>query len=39
MAPLLEARLLEMTIPDKPRGPKQQYRITEVGRATLATER
>lgn len=35
VAPLLKAGLLEMTIPDKPRSSKQQYRITEAGRRTL----
>ena len=35
VAPRLEGGLLEMTIPDKPRSSKQQYRITEAGRALL----
>jgi ATP-dependent DNA helicase RecG len=35
VAPLLEAEPLEMTIPDKPRSSKQQYRTTEAGRAAL----
>jgi ATP-dependent DNA helicase RecG len=29
---LLETRLVEMTIPDKPRSSKQKYRLTEKGR-------
>lgn len=37
LRPLLEAGLIEMTIPDKPRSPKQQYRITEAGRMALST--
>jgi ATP-dependent DNA helicase RecG len=35
LGPLLEAGLLEMTIPDKPRSSKQQYRTTEAGREAL----
>lgn len=35
LRPLLEAGLLEMTIPDKPRSSKQQYRTTAAGRALL----
>lgn len=35
VAPLLDAGQLEMTIPDKPRSSKQQYRITEAGRVAL----
>ncbi len=39
LAPLLDAGLVEMTIPGKPRSPKQQYRITKAGRAALVTPR
>lgn len=33
--PLIEAGLLELTIPDKPRSRLQRYRVTEAGRAAL----
>ena len=39
VAPLLDAGLLEMTVPAKPRSSKQQYRVTEAGRAALANTR
>jgi ATP-dependent DNA helicase RecG len=36
LEPLLDAGWLEMTIPDKPRSPKQRYRTTEAGKRVLA---
>ena len=36
LAPLIEAGLIERTVADKPRSPKQRYRITEAGRAAIA---
>ncbi len=36
VVPLLETGPLEMTIQDKRRSSRQQYRITEAGRAALA---
>ena len=35
LEPLLAARWLEMTIPDKPTSSKQRYRVTEAGRQAL----
>ena len=36
LRPLLEAGLIQLTIPDKPRSSKQEYRLTEKGRQVLA---
>jgi ATP-dependent DNA helicase RecG len=33
--PALEAGLVEMTLPDKPRSGKQKYRLTPKGRALV----
>lgn len=35
LAPVLDARLLEMTIPHKPRSSRQKYRTTAAGIALL----
>jgi len=35
LQPLIEADLLEPTIPEKPRSSKQQYRLTPLGREIL----
>ena len=37
--PCLEGGWIEMTIPDKPRSPKQRFRITPVGRACVGGPR
>lgn len=36
LEPLLATKWLKMTIPDKPRSPKQRYRTTDVGHKVLA---
>jgi len=36
LQPAIEAGLVEMTIPDKPRSSKQKYRLTDKGRQVLA---
>ncbi len=35
LQPGLDAELLEMTIPDKPRSSKQKYRLTDTGKQLL----
>ena len=38
LEPLLAARWLEMTIPDKPRSSKQRYQTTDAGRRILESQ-
>ena len=33
LQPTLEARLAEMTLPDKPNSSRQQYRLTKLGKS------
>jgi ATP-dependent DNA helicase RecG len=35
LQPALEAKVIEMTIPDKPRSSKQRYRLTDKGKKVL----
>jgi len=38
LRPALDAKLIEMTIPDKPQSGNQRYRVTAMGRAILEKE-
>lgn len=38
LQPALDAGLIERTIPEKPRSPKQRYRITDAGRRAVEAE-
>lgn len=38
IVPLMERKLLEMTIPEKPNGRLQKYRLTDKGRVLITTE-
>lgn len=39
LVPALDAGLVEMTIPDKPRSSKQRYRLTNKGRQSVKEAR
>ena len=39
LGPALEAELVEMTIPDKPKSVLQKYRLTEKGKKWLTKEK
>jgi ATP-dependent DNA helicase RecG len=39
LTPLIEAGLLEMTIPDKPTSSNQRYRLTDAGQRWLSQHR
>ena len=36
IAPLIDAQIVAMTLPDKPTSPNQRYFLTEVGKSLLA---
>jgi len=38
LKPMMDAGLIEMTIPDKPTSSKQKYRITDIGQAAMARD-